>query len=116
MRARSLLMDFPAKVTTMICSGDRSLPVLEGTDVVAYFSLEPGSRAVKGSAQHISEYLGYLFYFSSKENKLVFEVGVVELRCFERCIRRFPLVGRDASSSEAPRYERYVALRLLVVR
>lgn len=61
-------------VTTVECTGDRSIPVLKGVDVVAYFSLERGQHAVYGSELYTVVFNDYLFFFSSLENKLVFEV------------------------------------------
>ena len=61
-------------VTTAECSGDRSVPVLKGVDFVAYRSLEGGQPAVYGSEHYSVVFQDYLFYFSSIQNKLLFEV------------------------------------------
>lgn len=58
-----------------MCAGDKSRPVLQGVDPVAYFDLAPGSPPVWGSPDHTSEYMGYTFWFSSEENKKTFEVS-----------------------------------------
>lgn len=66
---------------TDICTGDTTLPVLLGVDLVAYFSLEESESAVFGSEDYASTYNGYLFYFSSAENQELFEVGGCDQRC-----------------------------------
>ena len=45
----------------------------KGYDVVAYFSLEPGADAVKGSPDITTEHDGYTYHFSSSLNKQKFE-------------------------------------------
>lgn len=62
------------KVTTEECAGDRTLPVLNGTDTVAYFSLEPGEPAVVGNGRYKTVFNGYTFLFATRENMLIFEV------------------------------------------
>lgn len=52
-----------------------SLPVLEGADMVSYFSLEEGDGAVFGDEQYESVYNGYRFWFQSEENQALFEVN-----------------------------------------
>lgn len=64
--------------------GTSSLPVLNSTDVVSYFTLEEGDGAVYGSREHEVVYGGYVFRFVSAENKALFEVrlgGVGWLWC-----------------------------------
>ncbi|CAN0304134.1 unnamed protein product, partial [Discosporangium mesarthrocarpum] len=57
------------------CTGNRSLPVLEGVDVVAYYQLDPGADPVHGVSS-IRAYLNnYAFYFSTEENKQVFQAN-----------------------------------------
>lgn len=68
--------DNPNAKDTYICTGDTTVPVLMGVDLVAYFSLEKDAPAVFGSKYYTSIYNGYLFYFSSAENQQLFEVGV----------------------------------------
>ncbi|CAN0007734.1 unnamed protein product [Ascophyllum nodosum] len=63
----------PVHVTTQECTGNRYLPAVRGVDLVAYFSLEQGQPAVYGSDKHSTEYHGYLFFFSSLQNKIIFE-------------------------------------------
>lgn len=65
----------PVHVTTQECTGDTTKAVMLGVDVVAYRSLSVGQHAVHGLKEYSSVYGQYLFYFSSLENKLVFEVG-----------------------------------------
>lgn len=72
----------PEKKTTSLsdhatwkCSGNVALPVLEGADMVSYFSLEDNAPAMFGSAEHESIYNGYRFWFVSEKNKALFEVG-----------------------------------------
>lgn len=48
--------------------------VMQGVDLVAFFSLQQGNPAVKGSPEYASIYNGYRFMFSSSENKALFEV------------------------------------------
>lgn len=65
----------PVHVNTEECTGDRSLPVLKGVDLVAYRSLKGGQPAVYGSDHYSALYRDYLFYFSSLQNKVAFEVS-----------------------------------------
>lgn len=62
-------------MTTEICAGDKSLPVLQGVDVVAYQTLAFGGLPVYGSEDYTSELYGYTFWFSSQENKEAFDVS-----------------------------------------
>lgn len=64
-------------MTTPECTGNTNKAVVRGADVVAYRSLEPGHHAVYGSEEFSCVYGRYLFYFSTLENKLEFEVGPV---------------------------------------
>ncbi|CAM9878627.1 unnamed protein product, partial [Choristocarpus tenellus] len=48
-------------------------PVLKGTDVVAYFDLDPGQEQVPGSPSHSSSLGDYVFWFSTAANKIAFE-------------------------------------------
>lgn len=59
--------------------GAASGAVLGGADVVAYFSLSEDDAAVFGTQEHASVYNGYLFWFSSEDNKVKFEVRGVSL-------------------------------------
>ena len=47
-------------------------PVLDGYDVVAYFSLAAGASAVLGDASLYAHYGNYTFHFSSEENRALF--------------------------------------------
>jgi len=48
-------------------------PVLDGYDLVAYHNLQSGQDGVRGSDQHTAHYKGYEFWFTSAENKALFE-------------------------------------------
>lgn len=61
--------------STAQCTGDLSLPVLNGADLVAYFSLEEHGAAIFGVADYEAVYGGYRFLFASAENKALFEVS-----------------------------------------
>ncbi|CAN0007944.1 unnamed protein product [Ascophyllum nodosum] len=63
----------PAQTTTDECTGDFTLPVLAGVDVVAFFSLPPGATPVVGSENRMALFGDYRFYFSSIENLRLFE-------------------------------------------
>ena len=39
-----------------------------GHDVVAYFDMKPGARAVKGNARYQAKHSGTMYYFASQEN------------------------------------------------
>lgn len=69
--------------TTDMCAGDASLPVLEGVDVVSYFSLEETEPAVLGKQEHEAEYNGYRFWFASAENRAAFEVSIVVMQVMD---------------------------------
>ena len=43
-------------------------PVLGGADVVAYRSLQPGSRAIQGKPDIVAEWNNFRFWFSSVKN------------------------------------------------
>lgn len=58
-----------------MCAGDKSVPVLQGYDVVAYQYLTPGAPPVMGSDEFTSELYGYTFWFSSQDNKEAFDVS-----------------------------------------
>ncbi|CAM9809812.1 unnamed protein product, partial [Ectocarpus sp. 12 AP-2014] len=61
-------------VTTAECTGDTSKPAVEGFDLVAYRSLQPGTHGVRGLWEFSVQYgQGYTFLFSTLENKLEFE-------------------------------------------
>ncbi|CAM9812330.1 unnamed protein product [Choristocarpus tenellus] len=49
-------------------------PVLNGTDVVAYFGLNPKEKAIQGNPAYVSNFSGYTFWFSTEANKKKFEV------------------------------------------
>lgn len=70
-----LVISAAVHVTTPECTGDTRKAVARGADVVAYWSIEPGHHAVYGSKEFSSVYGRYLYFFSSLENKLEFEVG-----------------------------------------
>ena len=48
-------------------------PVLDGYDLVVYQSLRSGQNGVRGSDQYGTHYKGYEFWFTSAENKALFE-------------------------------------------
>lgn len=48
---------------------------IRGADVVAYYSLEEGEKFVKGDKAHSSTYKGATWYFSSIENKALFDAN-----------------------------------------
>ena len=48
------------------------VPVLGGADVVAYRSLQPGSRAIQGKPDIVAEYNSFRFWFSSVKNRDAF--------------------------------------------
>ncbi len=45
---------------------------IKGTDPVAYFSLQPGDKAVKGNKNISHEWQGATWYFSSEKNRDLF--------------------------------------------
>ena len=45
---------------------------LRGVDVVAYYGLEPGAKAVKGSEQFTHQWMGASWMFASAENRDAF--------------------------------------------
>lgn len=59
---------------TKLCTQALSLPVLEGVDVVSYFSLDDGEAAIYGVLEYESVFCGYRFYFVSEEHKATFKV------------------------------------------
>lgn len=61
--------------TTTSCTSDVSKPVMEGVDLVAYFSLEPEGSAVYGTEAYTASYNGYNFWFESEENMALFEAS-----------------------------------------
>jgi len=50
-------------------------PVMQGADMVEYFSLSPGAAHVVGSADITSVYNNYTFRFSTHENRRKFETN-----------------------------------------
>jgi len=59
------------------CCTDQNFPVLAGVDVVAYFQIPLGSRAVIGNSSINSIFEtrngAFTFYFSNEENRNIFE-------------------------------------------
>lgn len=45
---------------------------IRGVDVVAYFSLEPGNKAIKGTDEFTYEYMGATWKFASAANREAF--------------------------------------------
>ena len=45
---------------------------IRGADTVAYWSLEPGAKAVRGDKNISHEYMGATWYFSTEENRNLF--------------------------------------------
>lgn len=70
--------------STSQCAGDSELPVMNGADLVAYYSLEDDEAAVFGDASISSEFNGYKFYFASEENKELFEVNALCLSFYSK--------------------------------
>ncbi|CAM9688544.1 unnamed protein product [Choristocarpus tenellus] len=58
---------------SLLCTASYNGPVLNGTDVVAYFGLNPQEKAVRGSPAHTSHLGDYTFWFSTEANKKTFE-------------------------------------------
>lgn len=50
------------------------MPVLNGVDLVAYFSLDADAAPVYGTENYMAVFGNYRFYFSSMENFQKFEV------------------------------------------
>ena len=53
----------------------RDKGAVRGHDVVAYFSLEPGAKAVKGKPEHAVVWQGVAWYFSSAANLQKFKAN-----------------------------------------
>ena len=51
---------------------DKKNRAVGGADVVAYFSLQPGDKYVKGSKDFTHDYMGATWYFSTAENRDLF--------------------------------------------
>lgn len=64
----------PARTTTSDCISDMSLPVVAGADVVAYFSMEAGTKPAIATGDISTTYDDYLFFFNTHENRQTFEV------------------------------------------
>lgn len=64
-----------------VACADPSNFVMQGVDLVAFFSLHEDDDAVIGSPEYASMYEGYRFMFSSAENKELFEVIRLALCC-----------------------------------
>jgi YHS domain-containing protein len=69
-----------ASDTAMVSSGERLLTnvddaglALQGYDPVAYFSLAPGAKPVKGDPRFTSTYRGGVYQFSTAANKTAFD-------------------------------------------
>ena len=67
-------------------AGDVSYPVLAGADVVAYFSLEEGSKPVIARGDIRATHRSYDFYFSSLENRETFKVRTEVSFSFLPCL------------------------------
>lgn len=67
-------------------------PVMQGVDLVSYFSLVKDGSAMFGSEQYESSYNGYKFLFVSEENKALFEVRQGGFLCCISfsCLRQAP--------------------------
>lgn len=65
----------PTKTSTEDCTGDKTRPVLAGADVVAYWELEEGSKPVIGIGAVNATHNGYIFFFSSVENRKAFQAS-----------------------------------------
>lgn len=66
-------MAFQADAAAGDCIYATEGPVLNGYDVVAYFSLDKGSDGVQGSSDYSTTYQSYTFQFSTAENLEMFE-------------------------------------------
>ena len=61
--------------STWECAGNATGdPVMEGADLVSYFSLRENKPAMYGTEQYETSYNGYRFWFVSEKNKALFEV------------------------------------------
>ncbi|CAM9763622.1 unnamed protein product [Ectocarpus sp. 13 AM-2016] len=63
--------------TTWEC-GTSTEPVLNGADVVSYFSLKEGEAAMYGFEEYQVKYNGYTFMFASAQNKALFEASPLD--------------------------------------
>eukprot|EP00612_Vaucheria_litorea_P004909 CAMPEP_0171461072 /NCGR_PEP_ID=MMETSP0945-20130129/5673_1 /TAXON_ID=109269 /ORGANISM="Vaucheria litorea, Strain CCMP2940" /LENGTH=202 /DNA_ID=CAMNT_0011987359 /DNA_START=54 /DNA_END=659 /DNA_ORIENTATION=- len=73
---RSYQLDYKSSYITDTFCIDKSLPVLKGADVVAYFDLKKGFVGyVKGLSDLTSIYHGFTFMFSSIQNKQKFDLN-----------------------------------------
>ena len=71
----SLSQHDASRYNTWNCAGNfTGDPVLEGADLVSYFSLTENQPAMYGTEQYETSYNGYKFWFVSEENKAIFEV------------------------------------------
>lgn len=62
---------------TWQCAGNvTGFPVMEGADLVSYFSLAAGGSAKFSTGEYEARYNGYTFWFVSETNKALFEVRV----------------------------------------
>lgn len=57
------------------CMDASAGPVLDGRDVVAYWSLDGDADAVVGDPRHATTFAGYSFHFASRENQALFEAN-----------------------------------------
>ncbi|CAB1108953.1 unnamed protein product [Ectocarpus sp. CCAP 1310/34] len=69
---QELLAVSGGRSTTWEC-GTSTEPVLNGADVVSYFSLKEGEAAMYGFEEYQVKYNGYTFLFASAQNKVLFE-------------------------------------------
>lgn len=70
----------PAQTATSDCVGNTSLPVVAGADVVAYFSMEAGTKPAIATGDISTTYDGNLFHFNTYENRQTFEVCEGDVR------------------------------------
>ncbi|CAN0276965.1 unnamed protein product [Ectocarpus sp. 12 AP-2014] len=66
-----------SQTTTWEC-GTSTEPVLNGADVVSYFSLKEGEAAMYGFEGYQVKYNGYTFMFASAQNKALFEASPLD--------------------------------------
>ncbi|CAN0450469.1 unnamed protein product [Ectocarpus sp. 12 AP-2014] len=74
---QELLAVSESPTTTWEC-GTSTEPVLNGADVVSYFSLKEGEAAMYGFEEYQVNYNGYTFMFASAQNKALFEASPLD--------------------------------------
>lgn len=67
---------------TTDCANPQTAAVVQGVDLVEYFSLQTGEPAVAGKADLAVMHEGYRFLFSTADNKAIFEVSIERATSF----------------------------------